>query len=109
MLFVPGMQHTVLFGAEPRGLPLSEKLLPQYLKDLGYRTHLVGKWHLGSYKREYLPMYRGCVLPMLDTKIPVSLESILTGDGDFSAQKSESPHYCIFPPVCNKICYTYFV
>jgi arylsulfatase B len=31
-----GMQHTVLFGAEPRGLPLSEKLLPEYLKPLGY-------------------------------------------------------------------------
>ncbi|XP_045763072.1 arylsulfatase I-like isoform X2 [Maniola jurtina] len=54
-----GMQHTVLFGAEPRGLPLPEKLLPEYLKDVGYRTHLVGKWHLGSYKKEYLPMYRG--------------------------------------------------
>ncbi|XP_041973340.1 calnexin-like [Aricia agestis] len=54
-----GMQHTVIFGSEPRGLPLSEKLLPQYLKELGYSTHLVGKWHLGSYKREYLPMSRG--------------------------------------------------
>ena len=31
-----GMQHTVLFGAEPRGLPLNEKLLPEYLKPLGY-------------------------------------------------------------------------
>lgn len=29
------MQHTVIYGAEPRGLPLSEKILPQYLKDLG--------------------------------------------------------------------------
>lgn len=29
------MQHTVLYGAEPRGLPLDEKLLPQYLKKLG--------------------------------------------------------------------------
>lgn len=54
-----GMQHTVLFGAEPRGLPLTEKLLPQYLKDLGYVTRLVGKWHLGSYKLEYTPTYRG--------------------------------------------------
>ncbi|XP_072941442.1 arylsulfatase I isoform X2 [Epargyreus clarus] len=54
-----GMQHTVLYGAEPRGLPLTEKLLPQYLKELGYRTHLVGKWHLGSYKREYLALNRG--------------------------------------------------
>lgn len=30
-----GMQHTVLYGAEPRGLPLTEKILPQYLNELG--------------------------------------------------------------------------
>lgn len=30
-----GMQHNVLFAAEPRGLPLSETLLPQHLKKLG--------------------------------------------------------------------------
>lgn len=35
------MQHTVLFGAEPRGLPLNEKILPQYLKDLGYLHNLL--------------------------------------------------------------------
>lgn len=54
-----GMQHTVLFGAEPRGLPLTEKLLPQHLKELGYTTRIVGKWHLGSYRKEYTPLYRG--------------------------------------------------
>ncbi|XP_012270493.1 arylsulfatase B [Orussus abietinus] len=54
-----GMQHEVLKGAEPRGLPLEEKLLPQYLQDLGYSTHIVGKWHLGFYKKEYTPTYRG--------------------------------------------------
>lgn len=38
-----GLQHNVLFNAEPRGLNLSEKILPQYLKELGYSTHLIGK------------------------------------------------------------------
>ncbi|XP_046736240.1 arylsulfatase B isoform X1 [Diprion similis] len=54
-----GMQHTVLYGAEPRGLPLNQKLLPQYLGDLGYANHIVGKWHLGCYKKKYTPTFRG--------------------------------------------------
>lgn len=54
-----GMQHTVLYAAEPRGLPLTEKILPQYLGDLGYVNHCVGKWHLGHFKKEYTPLHRG--------------------------------------------------
>ncbi|KAG7198408.1 hypothetical protein KM043_005796 [Ampulex compressa] len=54
-----GMQHGVLKGAEPRGLPLREKLLPEYMRELGYRTHIVGKWHLGFWTKEYTPTYRG--------------------------------------------------
>jgi len=41
------------------GLGLQEKILPQYLKELGYKTVLLGKWHLGSYTPEYFPTRRG--------------------------------------------------
>ena len=54
-----GMQGYPLSPAEPRALPLDQKLLPQYMKDLGYRTHLLGKWHLGYYDWKFTPLARG--------------------------------------------------
>jgi arylsulfatase B len=53
------MQGYPLSPAEPRALPLDQKLLPQYMKDLGYRTHLLGKWHLGYYDWKFTPLARG--------------------------------------------------
>ncbi|XP_067010876.2 arylsulfatase B [Anabrus simplex] len=54
-----GMQGYPLKAGEPRGLPLDVPLLPQRLKELGYTTRLVGKWHLGFMKSKYTPTQRG--------------------------------------------------
>ncbi|XP_066922222.1 arylsulfatase B-like [Clytia hemisphaerica] len=54
-----GMYHSVIRPEEPWGLSLDEKMLPQYLKEQGYTTHMVGKWHLGYFAKEYTPTYRG--------------------------------------------------
>jgi arylsulfatase A-like enzyme len=42
----------------PAGLPLSEKTIADYLKAAGYRTGLVGKWHVGL-GPECHPLKRG--------------------------------------------------
>ena len=41
------------------GLPLAERTLADALKQAGYTTQIVGKWHLGEFKPAYLPLARG--------------------------------------------------
>ena len=44
---------------EDFGLPPEEPTLPQYLKEAGYTTWLVGKWHLGHNYHDQHPLNRG--------------------------------------------------
>lgn len=51
---VPG----VFFPAGPNGLNPKETTIAEHLKDLGYATQIVGKWHLGD-QPEFLPTKQG--------------------------------------------------
>ncbi len=54
-----GLQTLVIPSAGTYGLATDERLLPQALKEAGYRTAIVGKWHLGHADRKYWPRERG--------------------------------------------------
>jgi arylsulfatase A-like enzyme len=54
-----GLQTLVIFPSHKYGLPTDELTLPQALKDTGYRTMIVGKWHLGHADKKYWPQNRG--------------------------------------------------
>lgn len=54
-----GFQTLVIPSAGTYGLATDEWLLPQSLKEVGYETAIVGKWHLGHADRKYWPRQRG--------------------------------------------------
>ncbi|XP_070556162.1 arylsulfatase B-like [Ptychodera flava] len=54
-----GLQHKSFHSVYPSGLPLNYTLLPQKLKEHGYSTYIVGKWHLGFCNYNYTPNARG--------------------------------------------------
>ncbi|XP_052697879.1 arylsulfatase B-like [Crassostrea angulata] len=57
--FKSGLQHIVILPPQATCSPLNYTFLPQKLKELGYATHAIGKWHLGFCKWECTPTYRG--------------------------------------------------
>ncbi|XP_020899733.1 arylsulfatase J isoform X1 [Exaiptasia diaphana] len=68
-----GMQHFVINSTSPWGMPKDVPTLPEKLRQLGYSTNLVGKWHLGFFDWDYVPTARG-----FDTFL-----GIFMGEGDF--------------------------
>ena len=54
-----GLQTLVIFPSHTYGLATDERTLPQVLKEAGYKTLMVGKWHLGHADRKYWPQNRG--------------------------------------------------
>ncbi|KAH8093393.1 sulfuric ester hydrolase [Aureococcus anophagefferens] len=54
-----GLQRGVVSAASKWGLDPAIRLLPETLQTAGYRTALVGKWHLGHYNESLTPARRG--------------------------------------------------
>lgn len=54
-----GLETLVIFPSHTYGLPTDERTLAQGLKDAGYDTAMVGKWHLGHADKKYWPQNRG--------------------------------------------------
>ncbi|KAK7471880.1 hypothetical protein BaRGS_00035464, partial [Batillaria attramentaria] len=54
-----GLPKNVIESANLVWLPLDLKLLPQELQDLDYKTHMIGKWHLGHCDWDLTPINRG--------------------------------------------------
>jgi arylsulfatase A-like enzyme len=54
-----GLQTIVIPGPAGYGLDTTEWLLPQCLKEAGYTTAIIGKWHLGHADMKYWPRQRG--------------------------------------------------
>jgi arylsulfatase A-like enzyme len=54
-----GLQTGVIPSGGTYGLPTDEYTLAQVMKDAGYSTNLVGKWHIGHADQKYWPQQRG--------------------------------------------------
>lgn len=54
-----GLQSYVIPAALRYGLPTDEWILPQALGEVGYRTAIIGKWHIGHGDQQFWPRQRG--------------------------------------------------
>ena len=57
--FKTGLQTQTISPAKPYGLHLNYSTLADELKHRGFRTHALGKWHLGYCREEFAPHRRG--------------------------------------------------
>lgn len=54
-----GLQGFPISAGESRNLPLNVPTLADKLTEIGYSSHIIGKWHLGHKYRNVTPTARG--------------------------------------------------
>jgi len=54
-----GLQHSIIQPCQPNSLPEDVPTIANAMSDAGYATYMVGKWHVGFYKKEVAPYHRG--------------------------------------------------
>ena len=79
-----GMQYFMVESAIPWGLELNETTIAEAMSAAGYKTHMLGKWHLGHSTPRYLPTARG-----FDT-----FTGMLNGESYYwSKRNPDHPHF----------------
>ena len=53
-----GIDHVIYANEKKRGMTLKARLIPEALREAGYVSALIGKWHLG-YPKKYFPTRQG--------------------------------------------------
>lgn len=54
-----GLQHGIIWPCQRNSLPLELPTIADKLREQGYSTHMVGKWHIGYYEKQLMPTFRG--------------------------------------------------
>ena len=89
------MQRGAIGFFRPTGLPTILPSLPELLREEGYSSHMVGKWHLGFCRSAYLPTRRCANLSTnkCPPEQPPPSEASIASPGTTQAQSTTSATY----------------
>ncbi len=54
-----GLHEHIVLSESYTGIPGEAKTIAEKMKEGGYRTSIIGKWHVGGHKQSYLPHKQG--------------------------------------------------
>ena len=54
-----GLHEHIVLPQSYTGIPKEEKTIAEKMKEGGYKTAIIGKWHIGGHKQSYLPHNKG--------------------------------------------------